>query len=76
MASPQGAVLVIDDEAHIRRFVRTGFELEGFAVREAENASAGLRSATSRRKSASSSNASSTIPREPSSSCTRPTAGG
>ena len=46
MASPQGAILVIDDEAHIRRFVRTGFELEGFAVREAENASAGLRSAT------------------------------
>ena len=46
MASAQGEVLVIDDEAHIRRFVRTGFELEGFAVREAENASAGLRSAT------------------------------
>ena len=46
MASAQGAVLVIDDEAHIRRFVRTGFELEGFAVREAESASAGLRSAT------------------------------
>jgi two-component system, OmpR family, KDP operon response regulator KdpE len=45
MGSPQGAVLVIDDEAHIRRFVRTGFELEGFAVREAENASAGLHSA-------------------------------
>ncbi len=45
MASSQGAVLVIDDEAHIRRFLRTGFELEGFAVREAENASAGLRSA-------------------------------
>ena len=46
MASAQGEVLVIDDEAHIRRFVRTGFELEGFAVREAESASAGLRSAT------------------------------
>jgi two-component system, OmpR family, KDP operon response regulator KdpE len=46
MANPQAAVLVIDDEAHIRRFVRTGFELEGFAVREAENASAGLRSAS------------------------------
>jgi len=45
MVSPQCAVLVIDDEAHIRRFVRTGFELEGFAVREAENASVGLRSA-------------------------------
>jgi two-component system, OmpR family, KDP operon response regulator KdpE len=46
MVNPQAAVLVIDDEAHIRRFVRTGFELEGFAVREAENASTGLRSAT------------------------------
>ena len=45
MASSEGSVLVIDDEAHIRRFVRTGFELEGFSVREAENASAGLRSA-------------------------------
>jgi two-component system KDP operon response regulator KdpE len=46
MASPGGAILVIDDEAHIRRFVRAGFELEGFLVREAENASAGLRSVT------------------------------
>jgi two-component system KDP operon response regulator KdpE len=45
MVSPQGAVLVIDDEEHIRRFVRTGFELEGYAVREAKDASAGLRSA-------------------------------
>ena len=46
MASPAATVLVIDDEAHIRRFLRAGFELEGFSVREAENASTGLRSAT------------------------------
>jgi len=39
-------VLVIDDEAQIRRFLRAGFELHGFSVLEAENATAGLRAAT------------------------------
>src|SRR5271169_6113386 len=39
-------VLVIDDEAQIRRFLRAGFELHGFTVLEAENATAGLRAAT------------------------------
>jgi two-component system, OmpR family, KDP operon response regulator KdpE len=39
-------VLVIDDEAQIRRFLRAGFELHGFTVLEAENASAGLEAAT------------------------------
>jgi two-component system, OmpR family, KDP operon response regulator KdpE len=39
-------VLVIDDEAQIRRFLRAGFELHGFTVTEAENATAGLRAAT------------------------------
>ena len=39
-------VLVIDDEAQIRRFLRAGFELHGFSVLEAENAAAGLRAAT------------------------------
>jgi two-component system, OmpR family, KDP operon response regulator KdpE len=39
-------VLVIDDEAQIRRFLRAGFELHGFTVIEAENAAAGLRAAT------------------------------
>ena len=39
-------VLIIDDEAQIRRFLRAGFELHGFAVLEAENAAAGLRAAT------------------------------
>jgi two-component system, OmpR family, KDP operon response regulator KdpE len=39
-------VLVIDDEAPIRRFLRAGFELHGFSVIEAENAAVGLRVAT------------------------------
>jgi two-component system, OmpR family, KDP operon response regulator KdpE len=38
-------VLVIDDDAQIRRFLRAGFELHGFTVVESENATAGLRSA-------------------------------
>jgi two-component system KDP operon response regulator KdpE len=38
-------ILVIDDESQIRRFLRAGFELEGFAVREAADAAAGLRAA-------------------------------
>ena len=39
-------VLVIDDEAQIRRFLRAGYELHGFTVIEAENAAAGLKAAT------------------------------
>jgi two-component system KDP operon response regulator KdpE len=39
-------VLVVDDDVQIRRFLRAGFELEGFAVREAADAAAGLRAAT------------------------------
>jgi two-component system, OmpR family, KDP operon response regulator KdpE len=39
-------VLVIDDEAQIRRFLRAGFELHGFSVIEAQNATDGLKSAT------------------------------
>ena len=39
-------VLVIDDEGQIRRFLRAGFELHGFVVLEAENATAGLKAAT------------------------------
>jgi two-component system KDP operon response regulator KdpE len=38
-------VLVIDDERQIRRFLRAGFELEGYRVREAGNAEEGLKSA-------------------------------
>jgi two-component system KDP operon response regulator KdpE len=39
-------VLIIDDEVRIRRFLRAGFELESFTVREAPTASDGIRSAT------------------------------
>jgi two-component system, OmpR family, KDP operon response regulator KdpE len=39
-------VLVIDDEAQIRRFLRAGFEFHGFTVVEAESAAAGLKAAT------------------------------
>lgn len=40
--------LVIDDEAQIRRFLRAGFELDGYEVHEAENGHEGLRIATMR----------------------------
>jgi two-component system, OmpR family, KDP operon response regulator KdpE len=39
-------VLIIDDEAQIRRFVRAGFELHGHTVLEAADAASGLRAAT------------------------------
>jgi two-component system KDP operon response regulator KdpE len=39
-------VLVIDDEAQIRRFLRAGFELHGYEILEAETGMAGLRAAT------------------------------
>ncbi len=45
MNKPARTVLVIDDEPQIRRFLRAGFELHGFAVIEAENAAAGLKAA-------------------------------
>jgi len=41
-------VLVIDDEPQIRRFLRAGFELDDFVVREAENAAEGIKLATIR----------------------------
>jgi two-component system, OmpR family, KDP operon response regulator KdpE len=46
MAKSVNTVLVIDDEPQIRRFLRAGFELHGFSVREAENANDGLKTAT------------------------------
>jgi two-component system, OmpR family, KDP operon response regulator KdpE len=39
-------VLVIDDELHIRQFLRAAFEFEGFTVQEAHNAEEGIRAAT------------------------------
>jgi two-component system KDP operon response regulator KdpE len=48
MTEQPPVVLVVDDEAQIRRFLRAGFELDGFTVNEAANAAEGLRSATLR----------------------------
>jgi two-component system, OmpR family, KDP operon response regulator KdpE len=39
-------ILVIDDELHIRQFLRAAFEFEGFMVQDASNAEEGIRSAT------------------------------
>jgi two-component system KDP operon response regulator KdpE len=46
MNKPANIVLLIEDEAKIRRFLRAGFELQGFSVIEAENAADGLKAAT------------------------------
>jgi two-component system KDP operon response regulator KdpE len=46
MPESRPAVLVIDDELQIRRFLRAGLELNGFEVREAESGTEGLRLAT------------------------------
>jgi two-component system KDP operon response regulator KdpE len=41
-------VLVVDDEVQIRRFLRAGFELNGFTVHEAANGAEAIRAATLR----------------------------
>jgi len=46
MSRPANVVLLIDDEPKIRRFLRAGFELNGFVVLEAENATEALKIAT------------------------------
>src|ERR1700742_1241796 len=46
MNKPSNVVLLIDDEPKIRRFLRAGFELDGFTVLEAENAAEALKIAT------------------------------
>jgi two-component system KDP operon response regulator KdpE len=46
MNKPVNTVLLIEDEPKIRRFLRAGFELNGFAVLEAENAADALKIAT------------------------------
>ena len=48
MSKGQPVVLIIDDEAQIRRFLRAGLELENFSVLEAANAEDGLRTVTLR----------------------------
>jgi len=42
------SVLVVDDEVQIRRFLRTGFELDGFSVSEVETGTEALRAAALR----------------------------
>ena len=46
MSKSTNVVLLIEDEPKIRRFLRAGFELQGFSVIEAENAADGLKTAT------------------------------
>jgi two-component system, OmpR family, KDP operon response regulator KdpE len=46
MNKPANIVLIVDDEPKIRRFLRAGFELNGFHVTEAENAADALKAAT------------------------------
>jgi two-component system KDP operon response regulator KdpE len=46
MSKPSNIVLLIDDEPKIRRFLRAGFELNGYSVLEAENAADALKIAT------------------------------
>jgi two-component system KDP operon response regulator KdpE len=41
-------VLIVDDEVQIRRFLRTGFELNGFTVHEAATGAEAIRTATLR----------------------------
>jgi len=40
--------LIVDDEIQIRRFLRAGFELEGFKIDEAHTAADAIRAATLR----------------------------
>jgi two-component system KDP operon response regulator KdpE len=46
MSKPALVALLVDDEIQIRRFLRAGFELEGFLVHEAATGAEGVRAAT------------------------------
>ena len=46
MSEAKPLALVVDDEVQIRRFLRAGLELDGFAVEEAESGIQALRCAT------------------------------
>ena len=48
MSEPSPIVLVLDDEVQIRRFLRTGFELNGFTVYEASTGAEAIRASTLR----------------------------
>ncbi|MDR3467959.1 MAG: response regulator transcription factor [Xanthobacteraceae bacterium] len=45
MSAARNTVLIIDDEPKIRRFLRAGFELHGYAVVEATSGAEGLKAA-------------------------------
>ncbi|HEX5508554.1 MAG TPA: response regulator transcription factor [Pseudolabrys sp.] len=46
MSDPSPIVLIVDDEVQIRRFLRTGFELNGFSVHECGTGAEAIRMAT------------------------------
>jgi two-component system KDP operon response regulator KdpE len=46
MTSTPPTVLLVDDEARLRRFLRAGFELEGFTVYESDTGEQAIRMAT------------------------------
>ncbi len=48
MTDATRVALIVDDEVQIRRFLRAGFELEGFTVIEAEDGQSALRTVTLR----------------------------
>lgn len=48
MSEPAPIVLIVDDEVQIRRFLRTGFELNGFVVHEASSGGDAIKSAALR----------------------------
>jgi two-component system KDP operon response regulator KdpE len=48
MTEPALVVLVVDDEIQIRRFLRAGFELNGFVIEEAETGADAIRAVTLR----------------------------
>lgn len=45
-SNPVPVVLIVDDEIQIRRFLRAGFELDGFSVLETATAAEGTKAAT------------------------------
>ena len=46
MTNVKPVVLVVEDEMRLRRFLRAGFELEGFTVQEAAGGEEGIKAAT------------------------------
>ncbi len=48
MTSAAPTVLLIDDEIQVRRFLQSGFDLDGFVVHEADTGMAGVKLATMR----------------------------